>query len=273
MNRYLQTNKIIDEPTFDETEIGSQVYILSSDSVVVPVVRSMNLAHDGEFVGQPKAGGIQIADYINELKNRLMKSIGWNADVMVDPDASRERTAVEAVLRRLSVYREDVANVINVTFESEDPNKAASIANALVDTYVATTLEGKLKSTKIVSQWLQDRLIELKQQAADADRALQDYKIANNLINTGKGSQNYELLSSLNVQLTNARIAVAEAKERLDRIKQVTAEGIATAMGTDALLNASRSGVINFALNNSDLVRLRAQLQTWWQKQPKQSPA
>ena len=122
--------------------------------------------------------------------------------------------------KRLSVYREDVANVINVTFASEDPNKAASIANAVADTYIATTLEAKLKSTKIVSQWLQDRLMELKVQATDADRALQNYKIANNLVNTGKGSLNSEQLSSLNTQLTNARIAVAEAKARLDGIRR-----------------------------------------------------
>ena len=53
MNRYLQSNKIVDEPTFDETEIGSQVYILSSESIIIPVVRSMNLTRDPEFVGAP----------------------------------------------------------------------------------------------------------------------------------------------------------------------------------------------------------------------------
>ena len=73
-------------------------------------------------------------------------------------------------------------NVINVSFASEDPNKAANIANAVADTYIATTLEAKFKSTKTVSQWLQDRLKELKEQAIEADRALQDYKIANNLV-------------------------------------------------------------------------------------------
>src|SRR6516225_4431707 len=50
MNRYLQTNKIIDEPIFDETEMGSQIHILSSESIIVPVIRSMDLAHDSEFV-------------------------------------------------------------------------------------------------------------------------------------------------------------------------------------------------------------------------------
>src|SRR5258706_8088478 len=57
VTRYLQANKIADDPTYDDAEIASQIYIMSSESIVVPVVRSMNLAHDSEFVGQPNAGG------------------------------------------------------------------------------------------------------------------------------------------------------------------------------------------------------------------------
>ena len=37
-------------PVFDDMETGSQVHVLTSESIVVPVVRSMNLANDPEFV-------------------------------------------------------------------------------------------------------------------------------------------------------------------------------------------------------------------------------
>ena len=53
-NRYLQANKIAEEPIPDDMETGSQVHVLSSESIVVPVVRSMNSANDPEFVGLPK---------------------------------------------------------------------------------------------------------------------------------------------------------------------------------------------------------------------------
>ena len=67
VTRYLQTNKIVDDPTsFDEAEIASQVYILSSESIAVLVVRSMNSTHDSEFVGPPKAGG----GFTSKLKSR-----------------------------------------------------------------------------------------------------------------------------------------------------------------------------------------------------------
>src|SRR5215831_2074227 len=131
INRYLQTNKILDAPTFDEQEVGSQLYVLTSDSVVVPVVRSMKLANDSEFVSQ--STGIE-------------QNAG--SGTAVEPGSKQERAAVETVLKRLTVIREDVANVIDVNFESVDANKAAAIANAIADTYVAITVEAKLESTK-----------------------------------------------------------------------------------------------------------------------------
>jgi len=262
VNRYLQTNKIVDEPTFHQAEIGSQVYILSSESVVVPVIRSMNLTNDSEFVGPPNADD----STVGKLKKIVKQLIGWNANAdadALDPEVARERVAVEAFLSRLSVYREDVGNVINVGFASLDPKKAANIANAVADTYITTTLQAKYNSTKTMGQWLQDRLKELKEQAIEADRALQDYKIANNLLNTGKGPLSSEELARLNLQLTDARIAMAEAKARLDRIEQMNSDGILATVDTEVRVmgTTSRPGTasLSFALNNTDLLRLRSQ--------------
>jgi polysaccharide biosynthesis transport protein len=261
VNRYLQMNKIVDEPTFHQAELGSQVYILSSESVVVPVVRALDLSHDPEFVGPQNAADGRIA----QLKTSIKQLIGWNvdADPALDPEAALERKAVEAFLTRLSVYREDAGNVINVTFASLNPKKAANIANAVADTYIATTTEAKYNSIKTMSQWLQDRLKELKGQAIEADRALQNYKIANNLMSSGKGPPSVEEMARLNLQLTDARIAIAEAKARLDRIEQMTGEGMLASLETEVRLmrdfRKARSGSLNYALNNNDLARLRGQ--------------
>lgn len=240
LNRYLQTNKIVDQPTPDETEVGSQVYMLSSDRVLLPVIRSLGLATDSEFGGR------------STLASALDAVSG-----AASADAAAERATLEALLKRVTIAREDVANVINVTVESQNAEKAAKIANGIVDSYVVSTQDAKFKSTQTVSKWLQERLIELKRQVADADKALLDFKTAHNLSSTG--AQNTELLASLNTQLMNAKFAATEAKERLDRIKRAEANGIPSAVSTDALFNDRRAAVINFALNNSDLANLRSQ--------------
>jgi polysaccharide biosynthesis transport protein len=262
VNRYLQSNKIVDEPTFHQAELGSQVYILSSESVVIPVVRAMDLTHDSEFVGPQNAAEGNLA----KLKQFIKQLIGWRADAdadALDPEAALERTAVEAFLSRLSVYREDAGNVINVTFASLNPKKAANIANAVAETYISTTLEAKYNSTKTMSQWLQDRLKELKEQAIEADRTLQDYKIANNLMSSTKGPPSVEEVARLNLLLTDARVAIAEAKARLERVEQMSSEGLLTNLDTEVrTMRDSRkvgAGSLNFALNNTDLASLRAQ--------------
>jgi succinoglycan biosynthesis transport protein ExoP len=232
MNENLQAQKIIDNSNMDLLVADSQAHIISSESIVVPVVRSMNLAHDTEFVGPPHTAGGRI---LWQLKN----FIGLNDDAQIDPNTFLERTAVETFLTRLTAYREDQSYVIDVSFVSEDPNKAARIANAVVDRYLVSSLEAKSQSTKVASQWLQDRLAELKLQATDADRTLQNYKIDNNIVDTGHQALfDHEQLSNLNTQLISARTATAEAKARLDRIQQVMDYGIPSVTVTDALNNS-----------------------------------
>src|SRR5262249_27206665 len=147
-------------------------------------------------------------------------------------------------------------SIMNVSFSSKDPNRAAEIANAIADTYIASTMENKLKSTKLVGQWLQDRITDLKTQSAAADRALQDYKVANNLVSTHKGLLDSDQISEWNSQLANARIATAQAKARFDAVNQSVGNA-KQAAGANNPNNSIKSSV---ALNNSDILKLRAEL-------------
>jgi polysaccharide biosynthesis transport protein len=220
--RYLKDNKVIDEPIFDTKESESQVYVISSESIIIPVVRSMKLTSDTEFVGST-------ANAQNSLFSTIKLGLGLGPGRSIDPDVALERTAVEAFLKRLTVTAEDTPSVIDLTFESADPKKAADIANAIAETYIASSRDAKLESTKIASKLVQDRLLELKQQTNEADRALQAYKIANNLVSTGagtgSGSLSAEQIGSLRDQVATSKITVAEAKSRLERITKSTRDG------------------------------------------------
>jgi polysaccharide biosynthesis transport protein len=242
MNQNLQPQKIVEENAVDTSLVDSQVQILSSESIILPIIRSMKLTHDSEFVGTPSGPGAQVKNPLGIIKRML----GFQDPSPVDSGTLLERTAVEAFLHRLTAKREDITYVIDVSFASEDPHKAARITNAVAEAYIAANLEARSKSSKLASRWLQDRLIELKEQATDSDRALQNYKTANNLVSTDRGLLNSEQLSDLNTQLMNARTATAEAKARLDRVRQIINEDVPDATVTDAL-------------NNSVITRLRAQ--------------
>ena len=159
-------------------------------------------------------------------------------------EAVLERVAVEGLIKRLSVFRQDVANVITVSFSSEDPEKAAKIANAVADTYLASIVEAKNKSTKVATQWLQDRLTELKMQAIEADRTLQNYKIANNLLDPKKAQEPRPVIKSANA-IEQRPASMADAKADSSGSNRRSAK-------------AFRLNVTD-ALNNSVIVRLRSQ--------------
>ena len=99
-----------------------------------------------------------------------------------------------------------------------------------------------MKSTNVAGKVVQERVEELKQQAKDAERAVLEYKMANNLVGTGTATLSGEQLASLQTHMTNARIAMAEAKARMERI--------ATDPDASAL----------FAPDNELITRLRSEL-------------
>jgi polysaccharide biosynthesis transport protein len=265
-NRFLQTNKILDEPSLDDIDMAGQIYVLSSDSVIVPVIRSMNLTHDPEFVGRSFAhaeegdvnpcarsfSGPCFSYSVKNLKDIVLKLIGWKVQAAIDPNTLLERTAVETFLRRLSVERGDVTNIINITFSSEDPNKAAAIANAIADAYISTTGERKLKSNKLVSQLLEDRLMDLEQQSINGDRALQEFKTANNLI--GVVAPENSLISRLRSEYVDlarkinelegavgpAHLAVVKLRKQMDGLNAVIRDEEERAGGSDGLKTATR---------------------------------
>jgi succinoglycan biosynthesis transport protein ExoP len=212
-NRYLQANKIAEEPAFDDMETGSQVHVLSSESIVLPVVRSMDLANDAEFVGAPKARGAE-SDW--GIKHLIKAALGWSTAASIPPDVAQERLAVEVFLKRLTVSREDVANVINVTFASKDPQKAARLANAVADAYLESTIKAKLASNKLASQLLQERLVDLRKQLNDAEHALREHRLSANVAGTGTGLLYSAQMSTLNTRLITARIALVESKAKLE---------------------------------------------------------
>jgi succinoglycan biosynthesis transport protein ExoP len=233
-SRYLQSNKVTNEPLIEDSDTSGQIYIISSESIVSPVINSLSLTNDPEFVGGP--GTDSLGSRIRGLVLTAAHAIGLEVRQEVLSQETLEKVALDGVLRNLSVTREDVPSVINVAFSSKDPAKASMIVNAIVDTYLEAGIAGKVKSTKIASKVLQERVDELKRQASDAERAILEYK-NNTVIVDEPGGPPHALQGAL----TLARIAMAEAKARMER-------------------TASNPTDTTFIPDNDLITRLRAQL-------------
>ncbi|MFX5793448.1 hypothetical protein ABTD98_20480, partial [Acinetobacter baumannii] len=69
-----------------------------------------------------------------------------------------------------------------IAYTSLDPAKAATIANVVAEAYIEDQLQAKFDATHRASIWLEQRIGELRQQASDAYKAVQDFKSQNGII-------------------------------------------------------------------------------------------
>src|SRR4030088_3453067 len=52
LSRYMQTNKVTNEPIIDDYDTLGQSYVIASESILLQVVRSLSLASDPDFAGK-----------------------------------------------------------------------------------------------------------------------------------------------------------------------------------------------------------------------------
>ncbi|MET4802863.1 Wzz/FepE/Etk N-terminal domain-containing protein [Bradyrhizobium sp. LB11.1] len=216
--------------------VDSQVEVINSDDLILSVVRRLRLTEDPEFNGSNPG-----------LLTTLIGKITSLFDSGEPPSQERiEHAVVEMIQKNLRVERVLTTYVLSLNYRAHNPAKAVTIANAIADAYLVGALEAKYQSTKRATEWLQQRSVELSEQATASDRAVQSFKAEHNIVGTSRGLMSEQQLSDLNTQLVQARAATAEAKARLDRIEAISDQDVAQTTVTDAL-------------NNPVITRLRAQ--------------
>lgn len=216
---YMRSNKLVVGPALESIGALAQSRVIASEVIALPVVRTLNLAQDPEFVGSGSDSSVRY--YLQGLLSSLAEQVGIDfetaepIDVQIDP----ERLAVRAVLSRFSAYVHRGNNVLEVSFESKYPDKAVSIVNAFADHYIASKTELSVRSTRIAGELLQDRLKSLRQQVQESEHALLSFKLANNLLGQDSSTAESTRLTTLREELVAARIAMAKAQAQLDGLK------------------------------------------------------
>lgn len=260
-NQLLSTQQVVGDQVLDASGVESQVEILKSESVALAVIRDLKLVDDPEF---NSGGGL-----VQAILGRFLGDDGSVSDY------EKERLAVARFVRGLVVKRVGVTYVIQVDFTSPSAGKSAQIVNAIADAFMVNELESRYQATKRASRWLQDRIKELREQATEAEREVQKFRAANNIVDTGRGLLSEQQLGDVNSQLVASRAATAEAKARLDRITEIGVSDVPNATVADALKNdiitrlraqyldiAAREAdwSARYGLNHSAAVNLRNQM-------------
>lgn len=212
----------------DSATVDSEVEILKSRALAERVVDRLDLLKDPEF-----NGALREPSLLRWLDPRVLLR-GALALVSAEPPALSEDMraraerdgVVDSLLGSLAVTRQRLTYVINLSVTSEQPAKAARIANAYAETYILDQLEAKFDATRQANEWLSRRLGELRQQVQDSERAVEIFRTEQGLESLGAGvTVSEQQLSELNAQLILARTSLAEARAKYDRARQIRSGG------------------------------------------------
>ena len=193
----------------DAAWIESQIGILKSANVAAYVVKQLRLAEDPE---------ITRSDF--ELFDKFLARFGWGTP---EPKTEAERVgaAIGAVMGGLDVRRVGQSYMMQIAFSSRSRELATKVAGAMIDAYIFDQLNAKYQANRRAGDWLQERLVALREQAAGAERAVIEFRAKNNIVAAGGTLMNEKQLSEMSGQLASARARASDLQVRLGRIEAV----------------------------------------------------
>jgi uncharacterized protein involved in exopolysaccharide biosynthesis/Mrp family chromosome partitioning ATPase len=176
-----------DHPTgqvIDDTVIEGQIEVVKSDDVLSATIRKLGLLDDPELAKQPPSAASIVRSWLATASSAdIQAMLAFNPTQSEMSPAEKERFLIAVLRGRLWVRRVGRSSVIDIAFSSSDPDKAATIANAIAQSYIDKDVQSKSDAAMQTSQWLSGRISDLREQVIASDRAVEQFKVQ------GDGSQ------------------------------------------------------------------------------------
>ena len=131
----------------------------------------------------------------------VLEYLGFNLE-KIEPDKIKDIDPVAVLLAKITVTPQKNSNIVRISVEDKDPEKAAFLANAVASSYIEFNLEKKYFETKDAARWLMDQSVSLKQNLENSEMMLFEFKQSNNVLATTFEAKQ-ELLSNRIIKLTN----------------------------------------------------------------------
>jgi polysaccharide biosynthesis transport protein len=291
--RILESQSVVEElpasQVGTDTPLATEVSILSSRAHAERVVEELNLAAVDEFRhAEPWLDTAQPAALLEQVRSWTMAAFVAataadtdqpsddgvaapspappTANAVADgeppapgtnPERGSVETAIDLLLKGLSVHRDGQSQAVVVRYSSGDPALAAAVANAVVDLYLQRQLDEKTRIAQTAETWVRSRLEMLRDELLAAEREVEQFRAIHDLQEDRGGSLVARQVASLNSQLIEARAEQQALEARLRRIRDSLAAG---GFGEGSTEVAASPVVGELRRQQADLQRLGAQL-------------
>jgi polysaccharide biosynthesis transport protein len=207
--------------------VEGQLEVLKSDAIARAVIKKLELERDPDFAVAPPQPGLFAALGIGQTTPLTQEKL--------------DNQLVEIFAKYRTIRRLGPSLAIEVSFQSHSAERAAQVANTIVDTYIADILASRRNAAHDAGGSLQDRLAELRAQVAEAESTVVDFKAKNGIVDADGKSIIAQQIAEINSELVGARSRLSEVSARLDRSQAAANEyatsSVAPAM-TETLNNA-----------------------------------
>lgn len=243
--QFIQQQSVVATAPIDRAQLENQLEILKSKPIAAAVIKRLTLGDDPDLIGSTQ--------FTSLLWARLQSMFGARESVAGVQSGQQEASdeEVAAFQDRLLTTQAGLSNVLLISYNSTNPQRAAEVANAIADTYLNDQMEAKLNASRTATIWLQKRLDELGRQALTSERAVNEFKLKNNLVAVGGTFMEDQRVTELNTRLVAARQQTSDALARLNRYETVLRAKSAGMVSSDPDLDAPVSDSLNNQIINS----------------------
>jgi len=184
----------------------TQFEILKSRDIAEKLVKRAKLAQHPAFNPPPPAP----AWYSSLLPEGLVtRKAGQPQSV-----ESREQEIVDEIVGGISIQPLRNTQLVRLSFDSHDPELAASVPNMLASTYITADLEARAEATRRAMAFLTEQSATLKTKLGLAEQALQEFREREKIIDAKNVSMSgaSRQLEELTTSLVEARRKRADAE-------------------------------------------------------------
>ena len=214
-NRAVQLQEVYD-PGIGTTEyFNTQFEILGSRALAAKLVERLNLTGRPEFAPQPSRSLLStLGQYLPFLPAAAPPPIAESSAAAAEriTDVVGGSSSVEPIVR---------TQLVRVHMDSTSPALAKDMANALSEVYIESTLESRMEATRKASQWLTDKLAEIRQLLEQSESRLQNYREQEKLVVVGgdRGLLDAAILDS-SQRLRDTQKVRVELESTYNRIRE-----------------------------------------------------
>lgn len=209
--------------------IQSELEVIQSEFLIGRVVDRLGLASNPDFNGTRPPGFLDTAlEPVRELWHSGISSLLAPAappqpqqqatqgkPTRVEDSDPGRRAAIGTVAGHLSVTLLGRTFVILVTVESTDGTMSARIANAIAEVYLADQVDNKNEANRRATEWLEERLAELRRNLQVAEESVATYRRDKGLAGSPEGAMSAQTLTDLNTKYLGAKMKRIEKEGRL----------------------------------------------------------